>query len=80
VSSGLAAAPNHGSSIKRRSSVQRRRARRRDVHADREDELNGLDPKADLCEVFGRISYHPINRIADLLLWKILRRYVILAA
>jgi transposase len=33
--------------------------------------LNGLDPEAYLRAVIGRIADHPINRIADLLPWKI---------
>src|SRR5208282_3569756 len=33
--------------------------------------LNGLDPEAYLHEVLTRIADHPVNRIADLLPWKI---------
>jgi transposase len=33
--------------------------------------LNGLDPEAYLREVIGRIADHPINRIAELLPWKL---------
>jgi len=33
--------------------------------------LNGLDPEAYLREVFTRIAEHPINRIADLLPWRL---------
>jgi hypothetical protein len=33
--------------------------------------LSGLDPEAYLREVFERIAEHPINRIDDLLPWRI---------
>jgi transposase len=33
--------------------------------------LNGLDPEAYLANVLSRIAAHPINRIADLLPWKL---------
>ena len=33
--------------------------------------LNGLDPQAYLREELTRIADHPINRIDELLLWKI---------
>ena len=35
--------------------------------------LNGLDPEAYLHEVLGRLADHPINRIAELLPWNIVR-------
>jgi len=33
--------------------------------------LNGLDPEAYLANVLSRFAAHPINRIADLLPWKL---------
>src|SRR5260370_21078027 len=35
--------------------------------------LNGLDPEAYLHEVLGRLADRPINRIAELLPWNIVR-------
>jgi hypothetical protein len=34
-------------------------------------QLNGLDPEAYLCHVLQRIATHPINRIDELLPWRI---------
>jgi transposase len=33
--------------------------------------LNGLEPEAWLTDVIARIGGHPINRLAELLLWNI---------
>jgi transposase len=33
--------------------------------------LNGVDPEAYMTEVLRRIADHPINRIGDLLPWKL---------
>ena len=33
--------------------------------------MNGLDPEAYLANVLSRIAAHPVNRIADLLPWKL---------
>ena len=35
--------------------------------------LNGIDPEAYMTEVLRRIADHPINRIAELLPWNLLR-------
>ena len=44
-------------------------------------QLNGLDPEAYLCHVLQRIGTHPINRIDELLPWRItLERHATVSA
>ena len=42
--------------------------------------LNGLDPEAYLANVLSRIAAHPVNRIADLLPWKLAPPYSFIRA